>query len=281
MSDEPKQEQNGRGTKTLLIGPPGSGKTTSLVTCIEAGLDLFVLGTDPGFEESLLDAMERKNLPIEKLHYHYVAPATAPWSALINSAQQINGFDYETLTKLKSGISKSSYTQFIELLTVLSDFTDQRTGESFGPVDDFPPDCFLAIDSLSGINIMAMDLMVGGKPTPHQGEWGVAMNAEEKLLLKLTSDLKCFFCLTAHVEKEKDAISGMPLIMVSALGSKLAPKIPRTFSDVVLAVKEGDKFTWSTGAIGVDLKGRSLPIADGLEPSFEQIIEIWKRRNAQ
>jgi len=126
-----------------------------------------------------------------------------------------------------------------------------------------------------------MDLMVGGKPTPHQGEWGVAMNAEEKLLLKLTSDLKCFFCLTAHVEKEKDAISGMPLIMVSALGSKLAPKIPRTFSDVVLAVKEGDKFNWSTGAIGVDLKGRSLPIADGLEPSFEQIVEIWKRRNAQ
>src|SRR5690242_3695577 len=77
---------NSRGTKTLLVGPPGSGKTTALVSFIEAGIDLFVIGTDPGFEESILDAMARKNLPLEKLHYQYIAPASAPWSALLDAA---------------------------------------------------------------------------------------------------------------------------------------------------------------------------------------------------
>lgn len=280
QSQEEEQENpNSRGTKTLLVGPPGSGKTTSLVTFIEAGLDLFVTGTDPGFEESILDAMERKNLPLDKLHYQYIAPASAPWSALLDAAGKVNMMNYEGLSTLKSGISKDGYRQFINLLASMADFVDHRTGKSYGPIDDFPPDVAYATDSLSGINVMAMDLMIGGKPTAHQGEWGVAMNMEEKLILKLTSDLKCFFVLTAHIEKEPDLVTGIPLTMVGALGRKLAPKLPRTFSDVILTVKEGNKFTWNTEAIGVDLKSRTLPIAANLTPSFIPIVEVWKRRN--
>lgn len=273
-----KSTFNNRGTKTLLLGPPGSGKTTALVTFIEAGLDLFVIGTEPGFEEVILDAMRDRDLDMAKLHYRYIAPASAPWSALKNMARQINMMGYDGLSSLKSGIDKQSYTQFMDLLSCLSDFTDQN-GENFGPVDEFPENVALAIDSLSGINVMALDMMIGGKPTAHQGEWGVAMNAEEKLILKLTSDLKCFFVLTAHVEKEPDILTGVPLTMVGALGRKLAPKLPRTFSDVILSVKEGDKFTWSTAAVNVDLKSRSLPIKDNLRPDFSQIVEVWKRRN--
>lgn len=271
---------NSRGTKTLLLGPPGSGKTTSLVTFIEAGLDLFVIGTDPGFEESILDAIAKKGLDINKFHYRYIAPSSPSWTAMLDNANKINMMTYESLSSLKGGLNKSEYTQFLDLLRALSDFTDQRTGESFGPVDDFPENVAFAVDSLSGVNIMAMDMMNGGKPTAHQGEWGVAMNAEEKLILKLTSDLKCFFVLTAHIEKEPDILTGVPVTMVGALGRRLAPKLPRTFSDVILAVKEADKFTWSTAALNVDLKSRSLPIKDGLNPDFGQIVEVWKRRNA-
>lgn len=270
---------NSKGTKTLLVGPPGSGKTTSLVTFIEAGLDLFVTGTDPGFEESILDAMERKKLPLDKLHYQYIAPASSPWSGLIDAAEKVNMMNYEGLSTLKSGISKSGYRQFVELLQSMSNFIDHRTGVEYGPIDSFREDCAYAVDGLSGINVMAMDMMIGGKPTAHQGEWGVAMNMEEKLILKLTSDLKCFFVLTAHIEKEPDLVTGIPITMVGALGRKLAPKLPRTFSDVILSVKEGSKFTWSTAAIGVDLKSRSLPIADNLPPSFAPIVETWRRRN--
>lgn len=273
------QKFNSRGTKTLLLGPVGTGKTTSLVTFIEAGIELFVIGTDPGFEESILDAIHKKNLPLDKFHYQYIAPASADWDALINNAEMINKMGYESLSTLKSGMNKQSYTQFLELLRALSNFTDHRTGKEYGPVDSFPENVAFAIDSLSGINIMAMDMMIGGKPTAHQGEWGVAMNAEEKLILKLTSDLKCFFVLTAHIEKEPDIVTGVPIVMVGALGRKLAPKLPRTFSDVILTAREGDKFTWSTAALNVDLKARSLPIRDGLTPSFGQIVEAWKRRN--
>lgn len=275
-ADEP---YNSRGTKTLLLGPPGCGKTTSLVTFIEAGLDLFVIGTDPGFEEVILDAMRAKNLPMEKLHYQYIAPASTSWPALIDAANKVNMMNYEGLTGLKSGVMKSEYKQFVSLLIALSNFVDHRTGKEFGPVDNFPENVAFAIDSLSGINVMAMDMMIGGKPVAHQGEWGVAMNMEEKLVLKLTSDLKCFFVLTAHIEREPDLVSGVPLTMVGALGKKLAPKLPRTFSDVILAVKEGSKFSWSTAALNVDLKSRSLPIADGLSPTFVQIVEKWKERN--
>lgn len=270
-----------RGSKTLLVGPPGTGKTTALTTFIEAGLDLFVIGTDAGFQESLLDAMARKDLPIEKLHCHYIATASTPWADLIDGAQKVSMLNFEGLSGLKpAGVQKANYRQFIELLACLSNFVDQRTEKEYGPVDDFPEDCVVAIDSLSGVNVMAMDLMIGAKPTAAQGEWGVAMNMEEKLILKLTSDLKCFFVLTAHIEKEPDMLTGVPITMVGALGKKLAPKIPRTFSDVILAVKEGNKFTWSTAAINVDLKTRSLPIQDGLQPSFVQIVDAWKRRNA-
>lgn len=268
------------GTKTLLIGPPGSGKTFSLTTFLEAGIDLFAIGTDPGFEETILDAIRKRNLPLDKFHYKYIAPASTDFDTMIKQAEQVSFFGYDALSTMKSGPGKGQYTQFVELLKTLADFVDQRTGESFGPVDSFPPNVALALDGLSGVNIMAMDLMLGGKVTAHQGEWGVAMTIEEKLILKLCGDLKCFFVLTAHVEKEPDIVSGIPITMVGALGRKLAPKLPRTFSDVILTVKEGDKFTWSTAAVSVDLKSRTLPIKDGLAPDFGQIVEVWRQRNA-
>ena len=73
-----------RGTKTLIGGVPGSGKTTTLPTFlqrpdIEA---LFVIGTEPGFEESLLDSAARLGVDVKKLHYRYVTPTVTSFSAL-------------------------------------------------------------------------------------------------------------------------------------------------------------------------------------------------------
>lgn len=267
-----------RGTSTLLIGPPGSGKTHSLVTLVKAGLELFVLITDPGGEESLIDACEKEGVDISHVHWRYIAPASEKWGALLDMAKRINLMGYKDLTEIKQGISKSEYHQFYDLLSACANFTCDHCGEKFGPIDSWGPDRALAVDSLSGINVMAMNMMIGAKPAAHQGEWGVAMNAEEKLILKLCADLKCFFILVAHVEREMDETIGKPQLMVGALGRKLAPKLPRSFSDVVLAIKEGDKFRWSTTALNVDLKARALPLSDTLPPTFEQIVSVWKKR---
>jgi hypothetical protein len=52
--------------------------------------------------------------------------------------------------------------------------------------------------------------------------------------------------------------------MVSTLGKKLAPSIPRFFSEVVLATTEtkGDQksYYWSTNEANTILKDRSLPV---------------------
>lgn len=265
---------------TLLIGPPGTGKTHSLVTYLRAGLKLAVVITDPGGEETLIEACEKEEVDITNLHYRYIPPAAPSWEGLMDMSKKINMMGYKDLTELKSGISKSDYRQFYELLSCLSNFVCQRTDEEFGPVDDFDDTWALALDSASGLNTMIMNNTIGAKPAAHQGEWGVSMKAEEQLIDKLTSDLSCFFCLTGHLDKTMDETIGKPMLMPAFLGNKLAPKIPRNFSDVVMSVRESDKYFWSTVGANVDLKARTLPLKDRLAPDFGQIVDGYKQRVA-
>lgn len=107
------------------------------------------------------------------------------------------------------------------------------------------------------------------------------MSTVENLLLKLSSDCNCFFFLTAHVEKEPDEITGMARVTVSTLGRKLAPKIPRFFSEFVRARKTADgKFLWATQDGEADLKNRALTSSASLQPDFSPIVEAYRRRVA-
>lgn len=264
----------------LLEGEPGTGKSDSLATIIEAGLELFIVGTEPRFIESVLDSMKRRGISdkINKLHYVTISPASASFTSMIATAKQVGMFSFEALTQIKLSPEKSNYQQFVRLLETLANFKDDRTGQSFGSVDSWGSDKALVIDSLSGINIMAKDLMLGGKPTAAMGEWGVSMDLEEKLINKLCSDTKCLFVLTAHVEREVDELTGGTNVTIGALGRKLAPKIPRFFSEVVLTRREGTQFYWSTITPSYALKKRTLPLSDKIEPSFKSIIDAWRAR---
>ena len=281
------------GTNTLLLGEVGNGKTSSLPTFIAAGLKLkiplklAVIITDPGGEESLLDGMRlhappgMETLPMDRLFYNYIAPTSNDWKALIDMAEKVGKFGYKDLSEMKHGLAKEKHKQFIEVLQCLSNFKDQH-GNFHGPTDDFDNTWLLAIDGLSGINNMAMQLHVGLKPNMHQGEWGVAMATEEALINQLIAVTKCFTCLVAHVDKEFDEVIGKPQFMPAFLGRKLAPKAPRIFSDVILQCRDVDKFKWST--IRKDyssLKARNVPLKDDLKPSFEQIVRAWLKRHPE
>jgi hypothetical protein len=134
------------------------------------------------------------------------------------------------------------------------------------------------LDSLSGLNLMAMNLVVGAKPTKSQGDWGIAMDNEERLIQKLSCDLHCHFVLTTHLDREMDEQLGQVSLMASALGRKMAPKLPRWFSDVVLARVTGGKFYWSTTTAGIDLKARNFDLTDTLQPDIAPALATWKFR---
>lgn len=257
------------GFNVLLLGGTGTGKTYSLRTLIDAGITPFIIFTEPGMEVL-------GDIPKEKLHWHYIPPASPSWGAMLDSAKKINTMSYEALAKL-SGINKQEYSQFFEVITTLGNFKCDRTGETFGDVTTWGTDRAIVIDSLSGLGIMAMDLVVGSKPTKSMSDWMVAMDAVERLVNKICVDTRCHFILLAHLERETNEVTGGVQLMVSTLGRKLAPKLPRYFSDVIHAVRDGAQWWWSTATFNVDLKTRNLPISEKIPPTFLTIATSWMK----
>ena len=125
---------------------------------------------------------------------------------------------------------------------------------------------------------MAMNLVVGSKPAKNQADWGVAMDNETRVIQRLAVDLHCHFLLTAHVDRELDEATGSISLMASALGRKMAPQLPKWFSDVVLARREGTTWMWSTAMTGADVKARNLEWGDKLQPDIAPALEKWKSR---
>lgn len=256
------------GIKVMLMGATGTGKTHSIRTLVEAGLEVFVLFTEPGME-TLAD------IPSDKLHWHYIPPAAPDWADMVDSATKINTLSIEGLSKL-GDINKRKYTQFIEVLTTLSNFVCDRTGQFYGAVDEWGEDRVLVVDSMSGLSVMAMNLQAGSKPMKSMADWGIAVDNLERLTTKLCVDLKCHFVLITHLERETDEVTGGVSLMASTLGKKLAPKLPRFFSEVIHVKREGKNFTWSTATYNVDTKTRYLPIAENQPPTFLPLIQKWK-----
>lgn len=263
----------------LLQGESGTGKTDCLATLIEAGLELFLIVTEPNGLEVLIDSINRRKLDINKLHYRVISPARPGFTRLLEMAKTIAVSDYELLAKMRPTAGRTN-AQFITLLETICDFVCDRTGESFGPVSQLGPNRAVVLDSLSGLSLMAMDITIGDKVTAHQGEWGIAMSNVDRFLLGCTSDFTSLFVLTAHVERETEENSGTSRIMASTLGKKLAPRLPRFFSEVVMTYNDKEGYWWATESPGAVVKHRSLQRASKLPSTFRPIVEAWRNRQA-
>jgi hypothetical protein len=257
---------------SLLMGPAGAGKTSSLATYAKAGIETFVLFTEPRGVDSLLDSAKRIGAPLEKLHWHTITAPPVGWGALKQMALTVRSMSYEDISKLKQGIEKSKMTQLEMLLGQIENFTCERTGQKYGDVTTWDDRRAFVMDSMSGLNQLAMLCTIGYKPTAHEGEWGMAMNLEEQLMHKLTSDCKCYFTLITHIDREPDPITGASRVMPSALGRKLAPKLNKMFGDIVRARRTTDGFWWATVDSEADLKNRALPVSPQIVPSFEAFV---------
>lgn len=265
------------GVNVMLMGPAGTGKTHSIGTLVDQGIEVFYVGLEPGLE-SLLGYYTDRGLPVPaNLHWHTVAAPTASFTEMIDNANKINQFSLDSLAKMADP-NKGKHNQFVTLLNALNDFADDRTKQKFGAVNSWSTDRALVIDGLTGMCRCAMSLVVGGKAVKSQSDWGIAQDTVEKLVRMLCDNCRCHFILLAHVERETDQILGGVKLMPSALGKALPPKLPPMFSDAILTVREGSTWKWDTASAMADVKTRNLPINANNQPSFAPIIAKWKTR---
>jgi hypothetical protein len=272
------------GPNILLMGDSGTGKTHSIGTLSamyapgEEGvwvphgaphMETFVVFTEPGMEVL-------STIPCTHLHWTFIPPARASWETMIKVQTKVNTMSPETLAK-QPDIEKASYKSFLTLLGSFQNFKCDRCGRAYGDVTTWGTNRALVLDSMSGLAVMAMQHVVGGKPNKSPANWGMAMDGIEGLINKLTMDTRCWFIMTAHQERELDEITGVQNVMPSTLGRKLAPKIPRFFSEVVQTNRNGTKFSWSTAAINTTTKARHLPLAPVIDPSTDTISVGWQK----
>lgn len=267
---------------TLLQGESGSGKTSALTTFLSAGIETFVLCTEPGGAESLVDWTKKKGFDMNLLHWTTVLPVTQGWGGIESLIQEISTKNFEMISSNKNGIGKDKTREAaMKLLKMVQNFHCERTNQDFGDVSTWTDKRAFCVDSLSGLSVLTWALTVGHKPTAHMGEWNIAMNFLSDFLMKITTDRSCYLVLTAHIEKEMNELTGVNQIMVSTLGRKLAPKIPRFFSEVVYAKRapgKDGKFTWSNVDPSIALKNRGLPLSDAMDPSFVPLVRAYEER---
>jgi len=267
------------GVNVLLMGPSGTGKTYSIGTLVDMGVEVFYLALESGME-SLLGYWTDRGLPIPpNLHWHKLVAPAASFTDMIATAKNINMLSLDSLAKMADP-NKSKHNQFISLLEALNNFPDDRTGETYGPVNTWDQSRVLVIDGATGISQCAMALVVGGKAVRNQSDWGIAQDQVEKIVRMLCDNCACHFILLAHVERETDAVLGGVKLMVSTLGKALAPKFPAMFSDVILTERQGDKWSWNTASAMADVKTRNLPIRSDNPATFADIMNKWVSRNS-
>lgn len=266
------------GFNVLLMGPAGTGKTHSIGTLVDTGMHVYYMALESGLE-SLLGYWTDRGLEVPaNLHYHTVAAPSADFSTLMESAKKVNTLALDTLAKTVDP-KKSKHDRFVSVLKALNNFTDDRTGEEFGPVNEWGNDKALVIDGMTGLGKAAMSLVIGGKPVRSQSDWGIAQGQLESLVSMICDNCSCNFVLISHVDRETDAVLGGVKLMISTLGKALSPTLPAMFSDVILTVKKGTTWTWDTASAQADVKTRNLPISSNIVPNFKQIVDKWDSRH--
>ena len=265
------------GPNVLLMGDAGTGKTHSVGTLVDAGIEVFYLSIEQGIE-SLFGYWTDRGLPIPpNLHWHKIAPPKASFKELAEGALKVNTMSYESLGKMVD-INRHTHNLFIKVNETFFNFHDDRTGKDFGAVDGWGPDRAIVVDGLTGLSRAAMSLTVGGKPIRNPGDYGIAQGQLEGFLRLICDHCRCWFILLAHVEKEIDPVMGGMKITVATIGKALPPVVPPMFSDVIYTVRDGTKWTWSTAGTGVVTKARNLPWAENIPQDFKPVFEKWKGR---
>lgn len=273
------------GPKVVLMGLGGTGKTYALGTlaewCAANGFELAILFTENSLETFLGYFRDRGKEPPPCIYWHQQLTRPIALKSLLNTADMVGKLSYEALAKSIDSNRGGDNNAFFRILQSCSDFKDDRTGKSLGGIDSFPVTRIFALDSLTETSNAAFKMQIGSRPMASPGDYGVAQNNLMNFLRLLTQGMECPFIMTAHVDRETDAVTQSTKIMIKAIGKALATEIPTLFSDIIYTVREGSSFYWDTAAYGVDTKTRSLGYRTKIEPNFDQLMNTWKKRSGK
>ena len=272
------------GPNLLVNGESGTGKTYSLGTlvdwCQRNGLQAFYFDIENSLE-TLLGYWKDRGLEIPScLRWHQLKVTPVSLAQMLSGAKDTGDLSYELLTK-KQDPNRGLNNAFYKILTAMSDFQDDRTKEKFGAVDKFGTDRVFMLDSFTELSNAAAKMVIGSRPTMAPPDYGVAQNHLMNFLRLCTQGMACTFVMTAHPVRDKNEMTGVVHTTIKTVGTAIQAEIPPLFSDVIYAVREGNKFTWSTAEYGVVSKTRYLGYKAGINPDFGQIMSIWQKRGAR
>lgn len=278
-SDEPSVIQ---APSVMLIGEINAGKTHALRSLIDLGFEVFMIPTEPGYQDIVGD------IPSDKLHWHYVPAFSGmelmeghTFDPLLSAVKGLNQKSHDQIQK-DGGINKQNHQQIWDLIANLNNFKCDRTGQEYGDVSTWDHNRVIYLDSLSGLKEMAIRNTIGDKPFLELRDYSAIQFIIRQVVNGLCSRTNAMFVMTAHLERETDPLTGASRLMVSVPGKALAPELPRFFSDSIYCKMEvqgnSPKWTWNTLSSEVTVKSRNLPLKAGLEPNFKELVTNWRKR---
>ncbi len=258
------------GFRFLCMGGVGSGKTYSLRTLVDAGLEPFIV-----FTES--QALSVAAPWLDRVHWRLMEPIQSSWSTISSEVRKQLLLDDSGRAKFRDP-NRSKFTMFLELLDQMNDFRD-HTGKSFGPVEQWGPDRVLVIDTLFGVVSMIKQALVGLRTNMTLQEIGEAQDLlGPKFIDVLNANLKCHFVVTCHYELAIDQVHGGQKYLPTTFGNKQGPVLPRWFNEFVWAYREGGNWYWSTTEPRADVKANLLPFDHKIPQDYRIVLREWKKR---
>lgn len=259
----------------ILFGDSGTGKTYSLESLVRAGITPFVIATEQNFLQVTKEHLGKT------MHYKFIASKpTHGLESVEDMLKKINMLSYENLCKVVDPF-KQKHNKLLDVITSANKFVCDCCNKDWGAVESWGTDRAFVVDSLSGLSDMAFGLVVGNKPVRAIPDYGIAQNAIKMFLDICTTQIKCTFVLISHMDREKDEITGGTTLTLKTVGNKLGPDLPRMFSDVIRARRDGTNYTWDTADSQSTVVARHIATAANQPPSFVPLIQAWKARGGQ
>jgi len=277
----PTLTKHQKSLRVLIVGDPGSGKSTAVGKLAEHDQELFICDFDDN-----LNPLPQFITPkaLERIHYE----------TLLDDFK----FDQKSGTAAISGIPQA-WPRYIKLA---EQWVDSETGEDYGKPDEWEDNRWFVEDSLTSKSNAAMNYTLF-KHKRAQNEkrirdWGVAIDRLESSIIAFQSSNVNYICtahlarlhmedVTENVDADGDVVSKPtaakrlpPNAMMRypvALGQKLPPKIGGYFNLVLQAVRVGSgvgarRILRTVPEEDVDIK---VPLPPKTVPTDVPIDQLW------